>query len=212
MTNEAQPNPSPTGTTPAATTPPVEGGQIAAPAVATSPATDGAASAAPESYQAFTLPETVTFEPATLTAVTEFAKGANFTQEQAQKLVDLGVGFADNLQKQLEGTIEKEVKAQREAWLTQAKADPEIGGAKYDESVKVAQEAIARCRPELKQLLDTFGIGNHPAVIQAFSFFGSKIRPDSFGPTGQGDVTKPATLEERASKWFDNPTSKAKVA
>src|SRR5690606_38682086 len=114
-----------------------------------------------------------------LTAVTDFAKGAKLTQEQAQSLVNLGVEFAQGLQQKLETQIATEMDAQQAKWLADAKADPEIGGAKYDATLSDAQEAIAKCRPGLKALLDAFGIGNHPDVIHAFAFLGRAHKPDS---------------------------------
>jgi hypothetical protein len=53
-----------------------------------------AATGAPEQYADFTLPEGVELEGAMLDQVRTFAKAQNFTQEQAQGLVDLGVAQA----------------------------------------------------------------------------------------------------------------------
>ena len=56
---------------------------------------------------------------------------------------------------------------QTEQWGEQAKKDPEIGGAQFDQNVAQAVKAIdAYGSPEFKALLNESGLGSHPEVIR----------------------------------------------
>lgn len=57
----------------------------------------------------------------------------------------------------------KQVSAQ---WLEQSKADPVIGGEKLTENVNFSKRACeAVFSPEIRQIIDSSGIGNHPKFI-----------------------------------------------
>lgn len=118
---------------------------------------------APEKYEAFKLPEGVEADPAALEAFMPLAKELNLSQEQAQKLVDFQAA-----------NVAKAAKAQQdvwtetnEKWVADAKADPEIGGVKFDENVADAKKFIkAFGTPELFEALAFTGAGNHKEFIR----------------------------------------------
>ena len=66
--------------------------------------------------------------------------------------------------------------AQVAQWEKDAKSDPVIGGAKYDENIATALKGVAAVAdPEFRALMDQTGLGNHPAVIRAFLKVGQQI-------------------------------------
>jgi hypothetical protein len=88
-------------------------------------------------------------------------------------------------------------------WAEEAKADPEIGGAKFDATLDVAKKALDRFGgTDLKELLVSTGLGNHKAIIRAFAKAGQAIAEDKIAPTagmsGGGELS-PAEI---AAKWY----------
>ena len=57
--------------------------------------------------------------------------------------------------------------AQLQTWANEAKADPEIGGDKFDANIATAMKAIETFGSEdLTNILNESGLGSHPAVIK----------------------------------------------
>lgn len=128
---------------------------------------------APEKYE-FKAPEGRDFSPEVLGAFSEVAKELNLSEADAQKVIDkIAPAFAARQTEVLE--------AARAQWETDAKADKEFGGDKLDENMVVAKKALdAFGTPELRQLLNTSGLGNHPEIIRAFYRAGKAISEDKF--------------------------------
>lgn len=86
------------------------------------------------------------------------------------------------LSAKLEGTPEEQqaahadaVAAQSNEWLGQLKALPEIGGANFEQSRAVTAKVMALATPELRNFLNTTGLGNHPELFKFIHTIGSKI-------------------------------------
>jgi hypothetical protein len=125
------------------------------------------------------VPDGVTVDAIAVEEVTPILQGAGVNQEQAQALVN----WYANQQQQLVDSHN----AQVEAWAEQSKNDPGFGGDKFDESVAVAKSALDKFgSPELKELLNTTGIGNHPAMIGLLVNLGNAMREDVPGATTRG--------------------------
>ena len=78
----------------------------------------------------------------------------------------------------------KDFAAQVATWEKEARADPEIGGDQYDANVAVAMKAMtAFGSPELTDLLNQTGMGNHPALIR-FAIKAGKAVSDAPVVTG----------------------------
>lgn len=61
-------------------------------------------------------------------------------------------------------------------WEAEARADKDIGGAKFDESVATAVKGLdAVADDAFRALLNETGLGNHPAVIRTFHKVGQQI-------------------------------------
>lgn len=191
-----------TPATPAATTvvngdgKPAEGAPAPKPGEAAKPGE--APAGAPEKYE-FAAPEGMTLEPETTTQFETVARELNLTNEQANKLLPLaGELVKRNVAMQQDAQVK-----QVQKWLDESKADQEYGGDKFDTNVATVRGAVARfATPQLKELMDQTGLGNHPEVVRLFYRIGNAIADDKF-------VAAPpaAPKKSTASVLFDHPTS-----
>ena len=133
-------------------------------------------------YTDFSLPEGVTLNQEALNGFTPILQKAGVDQDTAQELVDAyAKQQADDYQRQLD-----EFEDLKENWLNDTKNDKEIGGDNFDKSVSDAMVAIDKLgTPELRQLLEEHGVGNHPEVVRVFAKMGALLREDS----GEGSTT-----------------------
>ncbi len=146
---------------------------------------------APGEYEAFTLPEGVEMDDAALDKFKPIAKEAGLDQENAQKFVDLYteavVEATENQQKLWADT--------QQTWVDQAKADPEIGGEKFESNLGDAKRALKQFgTPELDEAMTITGAGNHPEFIRLMSRVGKAISEDAMVPGRQ--ATGPKTPEQ----------------
>jgi hypothetical protein len=129
--------------------------------------------AAPEKYE-FKAPEGTEYDPGILDAFSSAAKEADLSQEAAQMLIEK---MAPALAARQVGQVE----AIHKEWLEASSADKEFGGEKLQENLGVARKALdAFGTPELRSLLDTTGLGNHPEVIRLLFKAGKAISEDTF--------------------------------
>ncbi|HAS0900283.1 TPA: peptidase [Enterobacter cloacae] len=129
---------------------------------------------APEKYE-FKAGEGVELDTEALKDFEPVARELNLTNEQAQKLVDA-------YPKILAGVHQRQAEAwqkQTEGWAETVKADKEIGGDKLTANLSAAQRALEQFGdPELKEYLDSTGLGNHPALVKAFIKVGKAMSED----------------------------------
>lgn len=126
----------------------------------------------PESYD-LKMPEGVQLDSAAAEEFTAIAKELKLDQAAAQKLADIGAKMA---QRQADAHAHLV-----ESWTAQVKTDKEIGGDKLDENLGIARKAIeAFGSPELKDLLNSTGLGNHPEVVKLAFKVGKAISEDRF--------------------------------
>lgn len=140
----------------------------------------------PESYE-LKMPEGVQLDQAAAEEFTAIAKELGLDQEAAQKVADVGAKMA---QRQAEAHAKLV-----ESWVEQVKTDQEIGGDKLDENLGIARKALDMFgSPELKDLLNSTGLGNNPTIIKAFYKAGKAISEDGFvkgSPKGpETDIAK----------------------
>lgn len=132
---------------------------------------------APEQYEDFTAPEGTVLDSALTGDLKTLAKDLDLTQEQAQKVADLGVKHAQSL-------VAKQTEALTAAateWEAQARADTEYGGDAFKENLSVAKKAVdAFATPELKKLLNETRLGSHPEMIRFMVRAGKAISEDRF--------------------------------
>lgn len=135
----------------------------------------------PESYADFAMPEGVELDSELLAEATPIFKEIGLSQEQAQKLVDLEA-------KRVQAAQQRQVDSfnqLKQDWLDQSKTDNEIGGEMFEESVADARLFLEKFgTPELKTLLNDYGVGNNPEFIRAFARAGKLLKEDSPANTG----------------------------
>jgi hypothetical protein len=126
----------------------------------------------PESYE-LKMPDGVQIDSAAAEEFTTIAKELKLNQADAQKLADIGAKMATR-------QIEAHAKLV-ETWTEQVKTDKDIGGDKLDENLGIARKAIDTFgSPELKALLNSTGLGNHPEVVKLAFKVGKAISDDRF--------------------------------
>lgn len=156
--------------------------------------------AAPETYADFALPEGVQMNDAVLTEAAPLFKEMGLNQEQAQKFVDL---FASEVQAGEDRQVEAFNQLMTD-WREKSANDQEFGGDKFEESVGIARSAIDKFgTPELKQLLEDHGVGNHPEVIRFMVKVGRLTNEDV--PGSSGSPTSKA--EDRVSILYPTKTA-----
>lgn len=159
--------------------------------------TDASSQTPPDTYADFAMPEGVTLDAALLTEATPLFKELGLTQDQAQKLVDFQA-------QQAQAGSASQVDAFNQLmndWQEKSKNDSEFGGDKFDESVGIARAAIDKFgTPELKQLLEEHGVGNHPEVIRFMVKVGKLTAEDVPGST----TTPPTKAQDRVSLLYPN--------
>jgi len=152
-------------------------------------------STVPEAYD-FKMPEGIELDKAAADEFSAVAKELKLDNATAQKIADVGAKMAQRQAEQHAALVE--------SWVELTKTDKEIGGDKLEENLGIAKQAMdAFGSPELKQLLNSSGLGNHPAVIKAFYNAGKRISTDKIvtGTPKGGDT-------DLAAKMFPTMISK----
>ena len=135
----------------------------------------------PDTYADFTLPEGMEVDELGLEKVTPLFKELGLTQENAQKLID---AYAEQIQAGSQKQMDDFTQLMND-WREQSANDKEFGGEKFEENVKLAKSAINKYgTPELKQLLEDHGVGNHPEMIRFMVRVGQTLKEDVPGAAG----------------------------
>lgn len=89
------------------------------------------------------------------------------------------------------------------SWKSTVKADPELGGDKYDATMIDIEAGIkAMSRPKsdgLSKLLESSGLKHHPDLAYVFALAGRMVKEGKI-TNGQAPQEKPKTLAERLYK------------
>ncbi len=152
------------------------------------------------SYGEFKLPEGVNVDAESLKPATELFAETGLSQDQAQKFIDLAMARET-------AAAHKSVQAfvdLQNQWVSEIKADPDIGGDRLKASLASANRAIDRLDvPGLREALNFTGAGNHPAIVKAFVRLGQMIAEDRFRP---GHIARPQVPRSPAEVIYDgNP-------
>ncbi|WP_448675860.1 hypothetical protein MOQ67_05335 [Pseudomonas sp. LY-1] len=138
---------------------------------------DAKLTGAPEAYEDFKLPEGMEMDADVLGEFKGLAKELNIPQDKAQKLIDFQTQLASKQAEQYQAAVTK----QAQDWAASIKNDPEVGGDNYDKSVASAIKVIQSFGdPALTELLNTSGLGNHPALFKFCHRISSAISEDKF--------------------------------
>lgn len=141
------------------------------------------------SYEQVTWPQDVPFEPSQVEAFKQLASELKLSTEQVQKLVDF----------EAQASQEKEAQtlaAQREQirqWANETKA--QYGAGLETEITFALRAADAFGGPELRNLLEETGLGNHPVMIRTLSGIGRAISEEAC-PGGKPSAPQDKTFSE----------------
>lgn len=149
-----------------------------------------------------TMPEGVEVDKELLGELSADFKAKGMTTREAQGLADKFIKVQqDRAAKQAEAWSETVAK-----WVDDAKADKEIGGAKWDGTVSNAQRAVKTLgTPALAEYLNATGGGNHPELIRFMAKVGPMIKEDNPAAGGAEGAGKPV---ETAHILFKNDAPK----
>lgn len=130
-------------------------------------------------FAKFKAPEGMKLDAEALKPVMEQFKADRLSQDQAQKYIDIAMSRE-------KAAAESGVKAyvdMQNKWVSEIKADPEIGGSKLEASLASAGQLIDRLAiPGLKEALNLTGAGNNPAIAKAFVRLAAMTAEDKFAP------------------------------
>ena len=133
-------------------------------------------------------------DPPALKAATDLFGESGLSQEQAQKFIDL----ATSREQQAASAGLKAFVDLQTKWVSEIKADPEVGGTRLEASMASAARAIDRLGvPGLREALDLTGAGNNPAIVKAFVRLGQMVSEDRFAPGRDAAPAAPLSPAER---------------
>ena len=150
--------------------------------LAADPAADPAPEGPPEAYE-LTAPEGITLDAEAVELATPVFKDLGLNNEQANKLMPVAADFAKRIQEKSQQAVMSEVMAQRAAWADEAQNDPEIGGAKFSETMALSAKALDTLGypkgSPFRNFLTDSGLGNHPEMIRAMRRIGEAVGEDN---------------------------------
>lgn len=136
-------------------------------------------------YEPFNIPDGFAADEQRTESFVAWAREQGLDQQTAQAVVNYG---AQQEAERME-TYRQEV----EGWAEQARQDPELAGetpteARFNESLDAAQRALETFGDdEVREILTTYGIGNHPAMVRMYARIGRQMIGDTIdvsdGPT-----------------------------
>lgn len=152
---------------------------------------------APEEYEKFNAPEGQEYDDQFVKAYGDVAKELNLSQKDAQKLLDKVSPVVRERQ-------QAQIDAVKQGWLDNSKGDKEFGGDKLEANLAVAKTALDKFgTPELKQLMNQTGLGNHPELIRFFYRAGKAISEDTYvGGHKEGEGDRPKNFNDLAAKLY----------
>ena len=134
-------------------------------------------------------------DPAFIDSYASLAKKYGMNQENATSLLK---DAAEILNRMDVETVMK----QRNAWAEESRNDKEFGGAALDANLAIAKKALDTYgTPEIRQLLETTGLGNNPEMIRFFWRVGKTLTEDGT-VTGQAGVAGIRTFDDAAKKLY----------
>jgi hypothetical protein len=149
----------------------------------------------------------VVLDPEAVAAAEPVFRDLGLTNDQANKLMPVAKDFADRTTQAVYQQIIEGGAVQKKEWLDAFKADPEIGGAKAEETTHLAAKALdtmgftltgfgddkKQPHPFRKALTES-GFGNHPDMIRLTRKLGELVSEDGFVRADAGLTSKPDRL------------------
>jgi len=130
----------------------------------------------PIEYEPFKAPEGMELDPDLTNELVDIAKESNLPQESAQKIVDLGMKFREKMI----GEIVQAKEAESTKWYGEIKADPQLGGSNFSETLKTLKsgmQSLEKEMPGITQYINTTGQGNNPYLVKMIYKLSEKAKP-----------------------------------
>lgn len=130
---------------------------------------------------------------------TPLAKELGLSQEKAQQIAGLGESL---VKKTIERVTQQNAKAwqeERDNWVKTAKSDPEIGGAKFNETLERSHQVIRKYSDKqggFQKLMD-MGFGDNPELIRMLAKIGKDLGEDQLV---EGKSTNQEPIQNRLYK------------
>jgi len=172
----------------------------------------GAAEGAPDAYDLTV--DGVTLDAELVAEADPILRELNLSNDQAKTLVPMAQKMMDRAVDATVNDIVARGNQQRKEWLDAAKADPEIGGAKWDETMHVAARGLDALGfvkgDEAKNIqahpfrlaLESTGFGNHPDMIRLCAKLGELVGED--GDFVRADASAPGAKDDVAKRLYPN--------
>lgn len=153
---------------------------------------------APEAYD-LKAPEGMEFDTEAFAKVEPILRKLDLSGPAAQELVNAYAGEVIPLLQERAATAaqartEEANVAYRKQLADEARADPEIGGAKFNETIDLVASTWERFGIKkgegFRQLLDDSGLGNHPDMLRFLARVGKATGEGSFVPSDAAAATK----------------------
>lgn len=146
----------------------------------------------PDQYE-FKLADDIKIDEEVATEFGALAKELKLDAAEAQKVAEVGGKLAQKwAQQQAE-----QVAATKGEWQNASRTDKEFGGDKLEANISVANKTFSAFgTPELRELLDKTGLGDHPEVIRWAYRVGQAISEDKIvtGDTAKKVEKDPASV------------------
>lgn len=155
----------------------------------------------PEKYD-LKLPEGLEVDAQMLDGLTPVFKELGLTGEQVQKLAEV---YAPLVQKQVEANQKAAIDMWQQTTNTWKEETKKTLGENSAKELGFAAKAIEKSGVKgLREALDETGVGNHPALVQFFSWAGKLVSSDKFVDSSSRGESKREFID-----IYDHPTSKA---
>lgn len=147
------------------------------------------------------LPEGATDNYGALAEFVPLATELGLDNASAQKLVDhYTEKILPKINQSIQDSIAHQLDQKKAEWKTQVEKDPDLGGAKFKDTISLAGKAMDKyATPELKEIFDQTGIGNHPALIKFVVAIGRDMSEDT---TVRGNEHQSKTFEDRINSFY----------
>lgn len=171
----------------------------------------------PESLDKYAIkPPDIFTDKESMEALKKVAFEENIKPEAFQKILD-------TYGEQVKGLVSKNQTLAKQAQEENIKSLKTEWGEKFQTNLKKAQLALSKFGDDsLKKVLDSTGLGNHSAIIKAFSKMGEALGEDSLvgdgvssdGVHSPGEAKNkiPSLMNQEAYKNADHPNHKVAVA
>lgn len=147
----------------------------------------------PEKYD-LKLPEKSHLQASDVDKIAVYAKERGLSNEQAQEILNReneAVGkFIESERSRIEELTQKE-------WVSQIKADKEIGGDGFAKNIEMAKRVVTKFADQkLIDELEATGFGNHPELVRMLVRVGKQMSEDSLVLPGARPAKKEVSMEE----------------